>query len=348
MASQITIQLSFNPTQKTKQLLKALENERALDVLARRYGLSTTTSPETLESVGQSYGITRERVRQIENHAIKTIQKSDAYSAVAEELRQLATLIEESGGVIPEDELLSMLSCTTKTKNHILFLLAVGEPFYKRKENPEFVQHWYTNESHAHQIRESLRQLHKELDNQTVLPEEQIIENYTKKIGDTKIKDLHEDQVLLWLKLSKKIAKNPLGEWGLSTSPAVRVKGIRDYAYLTLKRHGSPMHFGEVAEQIEQLFGRTAHKATTHNELIKDPRFVLVGRGLYALTEWGYTQGVVKDVIKSLLNEAGPLSRDEIVERVKRERYVKDNTILVNLQDTDVFVRLDDGRYALV
>ena len=150
-----------------------------------------------------------------------------------------------------------------------------------------------------------------------------------------------------WLSLSKELGKNPLGEWGAASSPNVKVKGMRDHAYLAIKRHGSPMHFTEVAQTISSLFNRKAHVATTHNELIKDPRFVLVGRGLYALSEWGYKGGVVKDVIRDILREHGPLSREEIIERVKKERYVKDNTILVNLQDARLFKRDKTGRYAL-
>lgn len=106
------------------------------------------------------------------------------------------------------------------------------------------------------------------------------------------------------------------------------------------------MHFIEVAKNIEKLFSRKTHPATTHNELIKDNRFVLVGRGLYALKEWGYQSGVVRDVIVSILEREGPLTRDEIIERVKRERYVKDATIAVNLQNS-MFVKNSDGKYGL-
>jgi DNA-directed RNA polymerase delta subunit len=81
---------------------------------------------------------------------------------------------------------------------------------------------------------------------------------------------------------------------------------VRDFAYLAVKKHGSPLHFREVASLIEKMFNRAAHVATTHNELIKDPRFVLVGRGMYALREWGYTQGVVRDVIREALRKQGP------------------------------------------
>jgi hypothetical protein len=107
------------------------------------------------------------------------------------------------------------------------------------------------------------------------------------------------------------------------------------------------MHFREVAEAIKELFGHEAHVATTHNELIKDPRFVLVGRGLYALSEWGYSTGVVKDVLRQILETDGPLSREEIIDKVRKERYVKDNTILVNLQDVNLFKRLANGQYTV-
>jgi hypothetical protein len=107
------------------------------------------------------------------------------------------------------------------------------------------------------------------------------------------------------------------------------------------------MHFREVASAINELFGHEAHIATTHNELIKDDRFVLVGRGLYALTEWGYSAGVVKEVLREIIAADGPLSREEIIDKVRKERYVKDNTILVNLQDASLFKKLSNGTYTV-
>ena len=75
---------------------------------------------------------------------------------------------------------------------------------------------------------------------------------------------------------------------------------------------------------------------------------MLVGRGLYALTEWGYKPGVVRDVIREALEKEGPMKKDEIIKQVKKARFVKDNTILVNLNDSRYFKRLKDGRYAAV
>jgi len=105
------------------------------------------------------------------------------------------------------------------------------------------------------------------------------------------------------------------------------------------------MHFTEVAKAIAKYFDKRAHTATTHNELIKDKRFVLVGRGLYALTEWGYSAGIVREVITEILKKHGPLTKEEIIERVLRERYVKPNTIVVNLQNPAYFKRTPEGKF---
>ena len=163
------------------------------------------------------------------------------------------------------------------------------------------------------------------------------------------MKTEQEDSVVRrWLSLSRFIAVNQLGDWGMATSPNIKIRGMRDFAYLVLKRHGSPMHFSEVAKAISETFKREAHVATCHNELIKDTRFILVGRGLYALSSWGYDKGTVKDIILKLIEKEGPLSKDEIVSKVLKERYVKENTIGVNLQNSKLFRKDSKGLYLLV
>ncbi|MBI2097855.1 MAG: hypothetical protein HYT46_02910, partial [Candidatus Vogelbacteria bacterium] len=115
-----------------------------------------------------------------------------------------------------------------------------------------------------------------------------------------------------------------------------------------LRQHGSPMHFMEVAKAISDSFERRANPATCHNELIKDRRFVLVGRGMYALTDWGYRPGIVREVIENILKEHGPLTEEEVLSRVLKERYVKGSTILVNLKNPKHFRQDKQGRYLVV
>ncbi len=338
--------ISFKPKQITKTLLEVLP-ERARDVLEKRYALSRDGESHTLESIGQSYGITRERVRQIENYGIQSIQKSEVYKKHYDLFIEMQKLIDQlGGGMIAEHVLLDELSSDPGVRKHLYFVLVVGDPFYKSKENPQYSHRWFTERKISDSVEKALRNVYKGLKHDDLVSESEIISRFRLELADM-AEDHNEEVLKRWLQISKQIGRNPLGDWGPSNSPNIRVKGIRDYAYLTVKRHGSPMHFREVAETIKELFGHKAHIATTHNELIKDTRFVLVGRGLYALTEWGYTAGVVKDVLREILEREGPLSREEIIDRVRKERYVKDNTILVNLQDVNLFKKLSNETYTV-
>lgn len=339
--------ISFKPKQIAKKLLGAL-SPRAQDVLVKRYGLGNENDSHTLEAIGQIYGITRERVRQIENHALHSIQKSDAYREFASAFAELQQSVKNMGTIVSENVLLDVLAKDASDKNQIFFLLTLGEPFTRMKEDDELHHRWHVDPSTAAHIEHALTSVHEALSEDDLYSEGEILSLFAKHL-DTAVANARDEETLRqWLMLSKRIARNPLGEWGIASSPNVRAKGIRDFAYLAVKRHGSPMHFREVARSIEDLFKRKAHVATCHNELIKDKRFVLVGRGLYALTEWGYSAGVVKDVLQEILRKEGPLSRNEIIDKVRKERYVKDNTIVVNLQDGSLFRRMADGRYALV
>jgi hypothetical protein len=338
--------ITFKPKQVSKTLLGVLP-ERARDVLTKRYGLGADGETFTLEAIGQSYGITRERVRQIENYGIQSIQKSEEYKKHYELFMEMQKLIDQlGGGLIAEHVFLDEMTNDPVVRNHLYFLLVVGDPFYRGKENNQYSHRWYTERKLADTVERALIDVHNSLDRDELISEQEILSRFKSALAD--IADKHNEDVLKrWLLISKQIGRNPLGDWGPADSPNVRVKGVRDYAYLAVKRHGSPMHFREVAEAIHKLFGHDAHVATTHNELIKDSRFVLVGRGLYALTEWGYTAGVVKDVLREILAKEGPLTREEIIDKVRKERYVKDNTIIVNLQDQNLFRRLSNGAYTL-
>ncbi|MBI4087196.1 hypothetical protein HY416_04465 [Candidatus Kaiserbacteria bacterium] len=340
--------LPFKPKQITKKLLSVLP-ARARDVIEKRYGLGPNGEPPmTLEAIGQTYGITRERVRQIENYAIEMIQKSDVYAEYAPLFAELQKEMDLLGGVIAEHDLLKEFGSDRAADNHLYFIFVLGIPFNRSKENSTFHHRWFTREDVASAVETALLELHDSLTDDSLLSGEEIVASILNKLDALDPAYKREEFAHRWLSLSKVLAQNPLGEWGLASSPNVRAKGIRDFAYLAVKRHGSPMHFKEVAESIEKLFARKAHVATCHNELIKDKRFVLVGRGLYALEEWGYSAGVVKDILHEILKANGPLPLQEIIERVRKERYVKDNTIMVNLQDRTFFKRLPNGQYAVI
>ncbi len=133
--------------------------------------------------------------------------------------------------------------------------------------------------------------------------------------------------------------------------PTVVPKRIRDKIFLVLQKFGKPMHFRDIADAINQAFvgGKTVLSRTVHNELIGDTRFVLVGRGIYALKEQGYQPGAVADVIIKVMKQAGkPLAVEEVIEAVLKDREVKKNTVIANLQNKKLFRRVDKNSYTLV
>jgi transcription antitermination factor NusG len=76
--------------------------------------------------------------------------------------------------------------------------------------------------------------------------------------------------------------------------------------------------------------------------------FVLIGRGIYALREWGYTEGQVRDVIMDILRSTkNPLTKEEVISLVSEKRIVKKSTILLNLQNKKVFSKDSTGKYKI-
>lgn len=343
MSEKIT--LSFKPKAITKRLLIPL-SKRGQDVIINRYGLGTQAKKLTLDAIGKKYGITRERVRQIENHSLITIRKSKEYKESIPVFAELKDLILGLGGIVSEKDLLKLLTKDASTQNHIHFLLVVGEEFRREKEDDHFKHRWHVDPELAKKIEGALKKLYSRLSDDELVLEGDLINTFLEEVKDLNEQYKDEEIIKRWLSISHKINKNPLGEWGKASSPNVNAKGMRDYAFLVIRKHGSPIHFKEVAKAISQYFDKKAHVATTHNELIKDPRFVLVGRGLYALAEWGYMSGVVKDVIRKILDKEGPLTKEEIIKKVLKERYVKENTIMVNLQNPKYFKKDKEGRYS--
>ncbi|MFA6503043.1 MAG: sigma factor-like helix-turn-helix DNA-binding protein [Candidatus Paceibacterota bacterium] len=338
---------SFDSAVLVKKLLAAAP-ERAREVLTRRFGLGTNAKRETLEAIGDRSSITRERVRQIEAAGLDAIRANKVFKESRSAFEELADFIHTLGAIVPEDELLSSLGKEEKVRNRFRFLLVLDSAFFRERETNDFLARWHIDATTAKSIHDALSRLYAALPDDEVISESDLLDRFLDELKG--INDAYKNEEVLkrWLSLSKHISSNPLAEWGRATAPAIRIKGVRDYAYLAIKRHGAPMHFSEVAKAIGTLFSKKAHVATTHNELIKDPRFVLVGRGLYALTEWGYKPGVVRDVIRETLDEKGPMKKEEIIKHVKVARFVKDNTILVNLNDPRYFKRMKDGRYSAV
>jgi len=236
------------------------------------------------------------------------------------------------------------------TQNHINLYLVLDGNLTKIKGSDNFHTHWSVDDTIAKHITEAIDKLHTTIEDEDLLTESEVIDKFIINL-DQLVDEYRNNRNIIhkYLEISKKVKSNELNEWGKSSSPHIKVRGVKDYAYLIVRRAGRAMHFREISEEINRVFKKSAHVATCHNELIKNDKFVLLGRGMYGLKEWGHVVGVVKDVIINILQVAGiPLEKSEIVKKVLEKRLVKSNTILVNLHNTKYFKRDKDGKYGLV
>ena len=320
------------------------------DVVEKRFGLRGGTAC-TLQAIGKEYKITRERVRQIEYEALKQLRKQEHLDDVAPVFQAMNAHLVNNGGIMAEHQLLASL-CEHRYHPHVGLLLDIGPAFHRVAETEHFHQRWAAHKDMAASGEKILSAVVKELEESKQTVSVQDLHSLIGRVAKEVRGETPQDHVIQSLLASSKaISKNPYGEYGLAWWSSINPSGVKDKAYVAIAKAAKPLHFREVAETINKAgwSKKKAHPQTVHNELIKDKRFVLVGRGLYALKEWGYEPGAVRDVIVSVLKDARkPLTKDEIVAAAAKKRLVKVPTILLNLQNKKLFKRLDNGTYALV
>lgn len=328
-----------------KDILGTIDREREQEIISRRYGLFDRK--ETLEQIGELLGITRERVRQLEKVVmtrLKTAAEKGDLPHVKDMQQQLTGLLLEAGKVARVSDLGAQL---TEENSRIdqarISFLAQLSPKITTIDDNDFYFHaaGLTNGQNEKTIKDEVSAIIAAVKK---IGEPVQIEKVAKAIGDDDSK-----HVKALASISKELATLN-GRWGLVKWPMVNPKNIRDKIYVILHDSGKPMHFNDIAKTIKDSSFRRKDVTTQaiHNELIKDKRFILIGRGIYALKEWGYSKGTVADVISDVLKKAGePLHRDEIVKRVLKSRQVKETTILLNLQGKSQFKRTAKATYTL-
>jgi len=324
-------------------------------VISSRFGISGG-KPQTLEAIGKTLGITRERVRQIESGALDNLQKSQKGLEANATISLINEIVAAKGGIVRADTLVREVASQhpenakengDKEKNQLIELVFPVAGLKKVKGNRELHDSWADKNFNSKKFQEVVDVVERFFeDNKKLHSGEDLVKKleYTELLK--KNPDIAPGQVLNFLEVSKKFDKNVFGNWGKAKWPLVRPRGVREKATLVLLNQKKPLHFREISRLIENfgLSRKKVHSQTVHNELIRDKRFVLVGRGTYALREWGYEEGTVKDVIVSLLKSAGGfLSKENIISGVLGKRKVKKATIAVNLADKNTFSKKADG-----
>ena len=340
--------MTVNYSKIASDLLKGL-SERTADIVQRRFGLKTGEG-ETLEAIGQSYDITRERVRQIEEEGLsKCRKKLEKYNDV---LDYFFSALKTFGDVKKEDALFLSLG-GEKYKNHAYFLMVLSGDFKKIQDDEALHTFWTKDKNSAVFAKKAVNFIIGKFKEEKLLVNaDRLFSAYKSSLEKFLGKTVTKEAFASYLELSKDVQKNHEGKLGLRSWLEVNPRGIKDKAYLVFKKENKPLHFSDVASYIDGTFAslmkKKAHVATVHNELIKDGRFVLIGRGMYALKEWGYEPGIVKEIVALVMKKENcPMTREEIAEKVLKQRLVKANTVFLNLLDKNLFLKDEQGKYII-
>lgn len=382
MEAQTTTHEGINFVNLLERLFGVL-SDRERDVLQRRHALTPNAAKkQTLEKIGADYKVTRERIRQIERDGVKKLREKMANHETAQEIAEVEKTIrhflKKYGGVMEENHLLQSVidffsipqhaATAAELQQHkktLAFIISqlLADQFEQIGGTDDRHQAWQLKEAPAQLVEQVITLLVDLIEKKGApLKADELfssVRNHTlyQELGsqlsqlsaaEQQLVDLDE-AILAYLKTSKKIKQNLFGHIGLSQWSTISPKRMTDKIYLIMQQHGKPLHFTEIANLINEagFDHKKALSATVHNELILDKRYVLIGRGIYALREWGYQPGTVSDVIQALLKSKGPLTKDDIIGQVSTQRLVKKATINLALMNKDLFRRLPDKRYAL-
>lgn len=326
-------------------ILSTIDREREREIVSRRFGLFDRK--ETLEQIGELLGITRERVRQLEKAVVAKLRQAAEQGQlphIEQVQEQLITQLRKMGNVARVTDLSKQLTPDNSRidQARVAFLAQLCPKLAVVEDSDHF--HHSVGLVELHDEKQIKDQVKRIIDAITSHSEPADIKTVAGKVG-------HEDHKHTQaLATTSKHLATLNDRWGLIKWPMVNPKNIRDKIYVILHEAGKHMHFNEIAEAIKESDFKRKDVTTQaiHNELIKDSRFVLIGRGIYALKEWGYKKGTVADIIAEVLRKSGqPLHRDEIVKQVLKSRYVKETTILLNLQGKPQFKRVAKATYGL-
>ncbi len=326
--------------------LKIIEQEREREIISRRFGLGG--NKETLEQIGEMLSITRERVRQLEKAILIRLQISAEENQIPELAAAEKILIRnltEMGRVAKLSDLADKVYgkiTTASEKTGIYFIATFSKGLTVVEENDSYnAAVGIAEYGDSRVIRGRVDEIVKIIkENKAPMTIDEL---------DSKLDYEHPDHIKAVASISKLLATLN-GLWGLAKWPAVNPKNIRDKIFVILESKKEPMHFSDIANEIKESNFKRKNVTiqAIHNELIKDSRFVLIGRGIYALNSWGYKKGTISEIIKSILEKSStPMTREEVVKQVLKVRKVKETTILLNLQNKNLFKKVDKNLYTL-
>ncbi len=331
-----------------KNLLIVL-NEKEKHIIERRFALNQNKK-QTLEQIGQKFSVTRERIRQIEKNALKKLSRN-AQNTNLRTLNDYAkSIIKKNAGIATEEALVatilnSLKNISATEVNELKLALALDTELEKISNTINYEPNWRLKTIPFQLIKEITQVGIKVLnENGDVTEPAKLAKQVLEKIGE----DIQPELVANTMRIDKRIKFTDKGI-GLKTWRHINPRTLRDKINFILAQEGKPLHFVKIANLISesQFDSKTVNTQAVHNELIRNEDFILIGRGIYALSNWGYSPGTVSDIIEKILEGGKTMTREEIIKSVLKQRQVKTITIYLNLKNKDQFRKVGKDSYTL-
>lgn len=280
--------------------------DRAVDVLTRRF---FADRPETLEEIGSSWSVTRERVRQVESAAVNALREavteSETLNAVYHatrgaigELRALQDLLAEFPALAEE---------VSPVRQPVWRVLDRLDDDYEIKGG------WCAEPTIAGAIEVTMSQLNDRCDRFGVVRLDEL------RLVTTGSCDDQETWTRKWLEFCQVPVAGDL--------VFTRTQSAQDEAAAVLSIAGRSM----TVEEIVSRLSRPRAEGSVRNALFADDRFVRSDKDLWALREWGgptYTN--IRTLIGEVIDAAGGQARvDEVIETITSQFSVAPSSVML-------------------
>lgn len=352
-----------------KEILTRSGDERRWLVVQRRFGFEGA-SELTLEELGAAFGLTRQRVQQMEEGALEELKEAlvdRQYTAKDYRVREdiistvqtvyqfistgtisaireseLLTLVGGTFGIAPEEMKPSLfLICSLVGARRIAFHGTELDPVWGKLGRPERAL-----------LEKAIRRLDELLTRETPLPlsEFDILVRLNKGTG--KAEKLSPSQLHDLIELCSSTERR---EDGLVWGRFECLKGRGNQVERLMAVSGGPMSLTEIVREVNARLVPLGERAVQPNNLsgqmTLDERFVPVGRsGQWGLRLWPHleTGSILQLMEQCLIARNEPATEGEIYAYVKQRRPVSDKSIAIYLAgNKDKFVKVDAFRWSL-
>lgn len=320
---------------------------RTQDIVKSRFDVHGRGKGQTLEAIGKQYGITRERIRQIIAQVLHDFGSANARE-IETAIQTLEDVLRGRGGIVEKNRFYEETAGgDAAERGAIDLLLTYSDKFSDFDRDLRFRPVFIVSDFDEKAFEEIVGAVKSVFESdRTPKTFDEIYGALAKELS----KEIDKTHWESYLNASAHVMENPFGHWGLTSWPEVNPRATREKAHLVLKYNGEPLHFRDIALHIDKhglgRGGRPTNPQTVHNELIKDPVFVLIGRGVYGLSDWGLSGGTTREIITEVLQDAGkPMTRAQICKAVQKRLNVKEGTIVLSLKNH--FKKVGTDKYDL-